>query len=196
MTELPAFDMNFRPETYWPEGFKPVVLEATPPEPHLMEPGEEVYMARDLTWHWVQYPDEVVIVSTTTADHQRICAHRDTRGRIRYRLVTDYPELQMSPEVFRLPFRSSVAPLSFGEVVYLLDATEVEDELTGELMPGLAAFHWYVDDVAPTTRTERLLSVNQVHFRSAYYPQLEAYYHAVGREYVQTGEFHEVLERP
>jgi hypothetical protein len=196
MPDLSAFDMAFRPVSYWPEGFEPVVLEANPPEPHLVEPGWEIYMSRDLTWHWVPHPDEVVIVSLTTPDRQRICARRDTRGRIRYRFVTDHPELQMPPGVFQLPFRSSAEPLTFGELVYLLDMTEVAEEPEGESMPGLAAFHWYVDDVAPGTRTDRLLAVTQVHFRSPFYPQLEAYYHAVGREYVQTGELHEVQERP
>lgn len=190
MLDLSRFDFSFRPETYWPEGFRTVVPETNPPPPHLVEDDMEVYMAQDLSWHWVTHEDEVEIARATTDDPVRLCARRDGDV-IRYRLLMDEPELQIPPdEAFWLPRETSEAPLTFGELVALLDTIDILDE-DGLPVTGLSTYAWDVFRTELDSRTERLMAVSHVRFRSDVYPELVSYYRAVGAHFVQTSELHQ-----
>lgn len=195
------FDLAFRPETYWPEGFAPYAPEDDPPPVHTLDSSGHVYLAADDSWHWVSFPDEVPVVSFGTAssndDPDMLCARHDDHGNIRYRYIIDEPVLQGDPATFSPGIPASEQPLTFEELIFSLDNTPILGDDFDSDMVGIMAYWWDAGIDLFTSRTGRLFAVSGApRITSGVYPELEAFYQAVGRHYIQTGELAFLDERP
>lgn len=193
MLDLKKFEMDFRPTTYWPEGFRPVVLKTSPRAPHKMDPGGGVFRSAEGSFHWVTFPDEVVIAEIAVEDKFRLTARRDDEGAILYRFVAEEAGPFAWPPLARPMIERSREPLTFRELIFSLDNTTMSDRLMPSTL-NIMGYLWAADIDVFATRTDRMMSVNSAHIRSRVYPQLEAYYQAVGVHFVQTGELHEIDE--
>lgn len=144
-------DLAFRPPTYWPGGGEPILVDAA---------GDDLPPLRPL---------EVEIARVEVASGELVSVRaQDVGEQIRYRVVDEFEDEGSS---FVVPHEYSNDPLTLGELVELIDGTRQtwagEQTLTG-LVDGFEAF--YADDVdADELRT-------LVHLRSAFYPELDAYY--------------------
>lgn len=140
------YDFSFRPESYWPRGARNV---------------EEVDIAR-------------VTFSTSPRETFALKAARAERSRIAYRIV--HEDVRGGKKRIRVEPASSARPLSFGELVEMLDAAcyagrcDPRDECYRTVIWGTLQMHLEHcggcgDDYAST-----------VEVTSGYYPQLERYY--------------------
>jgi|GEM_PF-3454530 len=193
MLNLAPYDLDFQPETYWPEGFEPFVPEKDPPPVHRMNKGGEVYQDAGGHWHYVAFPDEVVIVTFESTPPIYLCARRDGDDiRFRYVMPED-AEFQAKPPFLQPGILTSPEPLMCDEIMYLLDFTKIDqtDASPGDI--GLIAWLWGIDWALDDSRTGRLFTINAApKVSSVPYPQLRALYQAIGAHYVQTGELFEV----
>lgn len=58
MLNLAPYDLDFQPETYWPEGFEPFAPEEDPPPVHRLDKGGEVYRdGDDIRFRYVMLED-------------------------------------------------------------------------------------------------------------------------------------------
>lgn len=193
MLDLTKFQLDFRPATYWPDGFRPVELETSPKLPRKMDPGGGVFQASDGSFHWVTFPDEVAIAEISVEEKFRLTARRDEDDAILYRFVGTVAAPFCWPPLARPMIERSREPLTLRELIFSLDNTTMSDRLMPSTL-NIMAYLWAADLDIFATRTERMMSVNAAHVRSRVYPQLEAYYQAVGAHFVQTGELHELDE--
>ncbi len=193
MLDLTRFEMDARPSTYWPDEFRPVVLEKTQRTPTKMDPGGGVFRASDGSFHWVAFPDEVVIAEIAVEERLRLTARRDDEGAILYRFVGTQAAPFWWPPFARPMIERSREPLTLRELIFSLDNSTMSDRLMPSTL-NIMAYLWAADLDVFTTRTDRMMGVNSAHIRSRTYPQLEAYYQAVGVHFVQTGELHELDE--
>ncbi len=193
MLDLTRFEMDARPSTYWPDGFRPVVLEAKQRTPNKVDPGGGVFHASDGSFHWVTFPDEVAIADIAVEERFRLTARRDAEGSILYRFVGTDAASFCWPPFSRPMIERSREPLTLRELIFSLDNTTITDRLMPSTL-NIMGYLWAADLDVFTTRTDRMMSVNSAHIRLHVYPQLEAYYQAVGVHSVQTGELHELDE--
>lgn len=193
MLDLTRFEMDARPSTYWPEGFRPVVLEKKQRTPSKVDPAGGVFQASDGSFHWVTFPDEVAIAEIAVEEKFRLTARRGEDGAILYRFVGTAAAPFWWPPLARPMIERSREPLTLRELIFSLDNTTMSDRLMPATL-NIMAYLWAADLDIFATRTERMMSVNSAHIRSRVYPQLEAYYQAVGAHFVQTGELHELDE--
>lgn len=141
---------EYRPETYWPGGADPVLLEIGGDLPPL-EPGEV----------------EIARVEVATGEVVSVRARRDEHY-IRYTVVDEFGE---EGSEYEPPIDASVQPLTEDELVELIDGTIQRwhgvDAFTG-LVEGLRA--QYAEDVAE----DEVAALVRV--RSAFYPGIGARY--------------------
>lgn len=141
-----------RPETYWPGGMSPVLLELGGGLPPLEE--GEVEIAR---------------VEVATGEVVSIRARSDG-SHIRYRVVDEFGE---EGSEYEPPIDASVEPLSEDELVELIDGTTQRwhgEETFRGLVEGFRA--QYAEDVAE----DEIAALVRV--RSAFYPGLGEHYRA------------------
>jgi hypothetical protein len=141
---------ELRPETYWPGGLDPVLLEIGGDLPPLV-PGEV----------------EIARVEVATGEVVSVRARRDEHY-IRYSVVDEFGE---EGSEYEPPLDASVEPLTEDELVELIDGTIQRwhgvDTFTG-LVSGLRA--QYAEDVAE----DEVAALVRV--RSAFYPGIGARY--------------------
>ena len=139
-----------RPETYWPGGTDPVLLEIGGDLPPL-DPGEV----------------EIARIEVATGEIVSVRARIDDPY-IRYRVVDEFGE---EGSEYEPPIDASVEPLTEDEVIELIDGTiqrwAGEETFTG-LVEGLRA--QYAEDVAE----DEIAALVRV--RSAFYPGIGAHY--------------------
>lgn len=143
-------DLDFRPPTYWLGGTVAVNVEPTGDLPPLK-------------------PNEVEIARVEVASGELVSIRAEAMGgQIRYSVVDEFGD---EGSTFDVPQRYSDEPLTLGELIELIDGTRQTwagaHTLTG-LVEGFRQF--YAEDVDP----DELRTLVRV--RSAFYPELDAYY--------------------
>lgn len=194
MFTFAGFDLEYQPETYWPEGFEPFVPEQNAPPVHRLDEGGEVYEDAAGHWHYVTFPDEVVIATFGDVSPIYLCAWHDREEiQLRYVMIDD-ADMQATPPYLTPGIVKTAEPLGFDELIYLLDFTVLDE---GEDFPpalGMIAWLWGIDEDEADTRIDRLFIINSApKIHSVLYPKLTALYQAIGASYVQTGEFFDIV---
>jgi len=112
-----------------------------------------------------------IVLNSTTMDVIALRARRGRAGRIRYRVVDEYAPADWSSYGFRP--RSSAVPLSFGELIALLDGLEYAGQPYLEALRG-QNLEW---GASPED------SAAFFHVSSPFYPHLRAYYEWRGSQW-------------
>ncbi|WJW75556.1 hypothetical protein QVG61_00245 [Thiohalobacter sp. IOR34] len=218
MEQIHDIDLSYRPATYWPEALtqeqlisrisgkvrQDIAREILQTEGF---PGLTPFLAREelpedekQAWGRI-HPDlmggeylpplldgevEIAHVSlaSTTSDQISIRARREDDVII-YRIVNEYEEEGF---VYQPLFDRSDEPLTLGELVRLLDGSEIQGDI---FSGGVIRAHWE-QCIEFDPDVDAALQFVSAH--SCFYPQLADYYEGVGEEWRKKHETHDEEE--